>query len=68
MLDRAFMGRFFIQLEVLSDADLEEKESAINTHMRTFSKGSEALADARFMLKHIRRERLERLFKEPKSS
>lgn len=68
MLDRAFMGRFFNQLEALTDEELQEKESAIETHMRTFSKGSEAHADARFMLKHIRRARLERLFTQPKNS
>lgn len=63
MLDKAFMHRMFQQLESSTDAQLQEKIDAIEKHKRTFPKGSEALMDARFMLKHLRRELLERQFK-----
>lgn len=68
MLDKAFMGHFFNQLGVLTDDELAVKEAAITKLLSTFEKGSDAQFDARFMLKHIRREQLERLFNQPKST
>lgn len=63
MLDRAFMRRFFDQTESLQDDALAEKIEQVEMAMRAFPKGSEASADARFMLKHLRREVLQRQFK-----
>lgn len=65
MLDKAFMHRMFEQLETSTDAQLQEKIDAIEKHRSTFPKGSEASVDARFMLKHLRRELLERQFQPP---
>lgn len=62
MLDKAFMRRFFDQTESLQDDALVEKIEQVEKAMRTFPKGSEASADARFMLKHLRRELLQRHF------
>lgn len=57
------MAGFFSQLETSSDEQLEEKIDAVTRVSRSFPKGSEAGLDARFMLKHLRRELLERQFK-----
>lgn len=62
MLDRAFMRRFFDQTESLKDDELAVKIEQVEQAMRTFPKGSEASADARFMLRHLRRESLQRHF------
>lgn len=62
MLDKAFMRRFFDQTESLKDDDLAEKIEQVEKARRTFPKGSEAAADARFMLRHLRRESLQRNF------
>jgi hypothetical protein len=62
MLDKAFMARLFDQIESSSDEQLIEKINAVESVARTFPKGSEALMDARFMLKHMRRHLLERQF------
>lgn len=63
MLDRAFMNRMFDQIESSSDDELAEKERSIARHAANFPKGSEALMDAKFMLRHVRRELLSRQFK-----
>lgn len=63
MLDRAFMTNFFGQLESSTDTELQQKIEAVEKLACTFTKGSDAYHDARFMLKHLRREMLERLFK-----
>jgi ribosomal 50S subunit-associated protein YjgA (DUF615 family) len=68
MLDRAFMNRMFDQIEQASDEELAEKEAAIAKYAATFPKNSEAAMDARFMLRHVRRERAERLFRPPLAS
>lgn len=68
MLDKAFLRRFFDQLEALNDADLQAKIGQVEAAAKSFTKGSEAAADARFMLRHLRRELLERQFKPPAAS
>ena len=65
MLDRAFLRAFIDQLESSSDEQLPMKIEQVEKAMRSFPKGSEALADSRFVLKHLRREMLERQFKPP---
>jgi hypothetical protein len=67
MLDKAFMARLFDQIESSSDEQLIEKIDAVERVARSFPKGSEALVDARFMLKHMRRHLLERQF-QPRAS
>lgn len=62
MLDRAFMQRFFDQMGSLQDDALAEKIEQVEMARRTFPTGSEAAADARFMLRHLRRESLQRNF------
>lgn len=62
MLDKAFMVRLFDQIESSTDEQLIDKIDAVERVSRSFPKGSEALADARFMLKHMRRHLLERQF------
>ena len=62
MLDKAFMVRLFDQIESSSDDELISKIDAVERVARSFPKGSEALMDARFMLKHMRRHLLERQF------
>lgn len=62
MLDRQFLRRFFDQLDDSSDEQLAEKIAEIEKHVRNFPKGSEALLDARYLLKHLRRELLQRQF------
>ncbi len=68
MLEKAFIRRMFDVIEQASDEVLAEKEAAIAKHASTFPKNSEAAMDARFMLRHIRRERAERLFRPPLAS
>lgn len=63
MLDKAFMIRLFEQIESDSDEELSNKIEAVERVSKSFPKGSEALLDARFMLKHMRRQLLERQFK-----
>lgn len=62
MLDKAFQRTFFTQLGALTDEQLKAKMVAVSTAALTFEKGSEAAADARFMMRHMRREQGERLF------
>lgn len=63
MLEKAFMIRLFEQIESDSDQELSDKIEAVERVSKSFPKGSEALLDARFMLKHMRRQMLERQFK-----
>lgn len=67
MLDRAFLRNVFDQLDSQSDAELVAKIEQIEKHRLSFVRGSEARRDADFLLKHIRRELLERQFK-PKAA
>ncbi len=60
MLDRAFLRNFFDQLDASTDEQLAAKIDQVEKAMRSFPKGSEALMDARFVLRHLRRELLER--------
>ncbi len=64
MLDKAFMVRLFDQIESSTDDELISKIDAVERVSRSFPKGSEALMDARFMLKHMRRHLLERQFQQ----
>lgn len=59
MLDRAFLDRFFSWLQEATLADLEAKRSALQEALTAFRE-SEAKHDARFLLKHVTREILER--------
>lgn len=63
MLDRSFLRRFFDQIDSLSDESLADKIAQVEKHRSAFPKGSEASMDAHFMLKHLRREMLQRHFK-----
>ena len=63
MLDRTFLRAFFEQLDSMSDADLEKKIAEVESVKRACTRGGEAEADARYMLKHMLRVRLERVFK-----
>lgn len=58
-LDKAFQRSFFGQVEALTGAELDAKIETIQTVSKSFDKGSEAAADAKFMLRHMRRIRLE---------
>ena len=66
MLDRAFLRSFFDQIDSLSDESLADKIAQVEKHRSAFPRGSEASRDASFMLKHLRREMLQRHFKPPK--
>jgi hypothetical protein len=63
MLDKAFMRRFFDQIETLQEVDLVEKADQITKIQLALPKGCEARLDANFMLRHLRKELLERQFK-----
>lgn len=63
MLDKSFLRVFFNQIDGSTDVELELKIAEVEKHMKSFPKGCEAISDARFMLKHLRREMLERQFK-----
>ena len=65
MLDRAFLRAFFTQLEESSDESVQAKIDQVISASKGFPKGSEAAQDARFLLRHLRREMLERQFKPP---
>ncbi len=65
MLDRAFLRAFFTQLEESSDESVQAKIEQVISASKGFPKGSEAAQDARFLLRHLRREMLERQFKPP---
>ena len=65
MLDKQFLRAFFNQVDASTDENLMEKIAEVERHMKAFPKGCEAISDARFMLKHLRREMLERQFKPP---
>lgn len=62
MLDRAFQAKFFGQIDALTDAELDEKIETVQTVSLTFNRETEAAADSKFMLRHLRRIRGERLF------
>lgn len=61
MLDRQFQARFFQQLDGLTDAELDQKIQEVERLSKSFGKGSEASLDGRFILRHMRRTRMERL-------
>jgi len=61
MLDKAFQRNFFGQVEALTGEELDKKIEAIQNVSKTFDKGSEAAADAKFMLRHLRRIRMEKV-------
>lgn len=63
MLDKEFLRPFFNQLEAFSDDQLTAKIEATETLAKSFQAKSEAALDARFLLKHLRREALQRQFK-----
>lgn len=65
MLDKAFLRAFFTRIEESSDAEMQEKIDQVVTASKGFPRGSEASQDARFLLRHLRREMLERQFKPP---
>lgn len=60
MLDKQFLRAFFDRIERLTNEELAEKIVQVEELQRTFSRGSEATTDARYMLKHLRRDALER--------
>ncbi len=60
MLDRQFLRAFFDQIEQASDEQLQDKVEKVERLRRTLARGSEARLDADFLLKHLRREMLER--------
>lgn len=62
MLEKAFQKRFFQQLEDLTDQELELKIEEVQKASQSFDRSCEAAADSRFMLRHMRRIRTERLF------
>lgn len=66
MLDKQFLRSFFDQIEACTveelDAKIAQIEGLIASGRPGIQRGTEAAHDARFMLKHLRRERLERLF------
>ena len=63
MLDKEFLRGFFNQVDSLSGWALMEKITLLEKTRPLFVKGSEAHSDAGFLLKHLRREVLERQFK-----
>lgn len=65
MLDKAFMRTFFEKIESFTDAELDEKVKQIEKFKLTLPKDCEARTDANFMIKHLRREMLERHFTTP---
>ncbi len=65
MLDRQFLARFFPQIEAFTEAELEEKIEHVERLMKTLNRGTEAALDAKFLLRHLRREKLDRLFRSP---
>lgn len=62
MLDKAFQRRFFEQATELNTTELDQRIEQVQALAKTFSKGSEAALDSRFLLRHMRRIRAERLF------
>ena len=65
MVQGEFAMSFFNQIENLPIAEIGEKIDEVGKLARTFQKDSEAYHDARFILKHLRRTRLEKAFSEP---
>ena len=65
MLDKAFLRAFFDQIDSSSDEAMQTKIDQVVTASKGFPKGSEAAQDARFLLRHLRREMLERQFNPP---
>lgn len=61
MLDRAFLKAFFEKLEAYTVDELQTKIDEVEKVRKATSRGSEAHLDARFLLKHLRREQLARL-------
>jgi predicted ABC-type ATPase len=61
MLDKAFQRAFFNQVETLTGDELDRKIEAVQTTSKAFDQGSEAAADAKFMLRHMRRIRMEKV-------
>lgn len=68
MLDASFLRGFFNQMESSSDAEIEEKIAQVERLLKAVDRGSEAATDAKFLLRHLRRERLGRAFKPPGGS
>lgn len=62
MLEKAFQRKFFESIESLTEAQLDEKIEAVQAAEKTFDRGTEASMDAKFMMRHMRRIRAERLF------
>lgn len=64
MLDKAFIRRFFDQIEACSAEELDKKIAEVEKVKSMCPKGSEAYQDARFMLRHMYRMRLDGMFKQ----
>ncbi len=62
MLEKAFQRVFFEKVTALTDQALEAKIEEVQKTSKQFDRGTEAASDSRFMLRHMRRIRTERLF------
>lgn len=62
MLDKAFKRAFFNQIEPLSGEDLDKKIEEVLNASKHFDVESEGASDAKFMLRHLRRIRAEKMF------
>lgn len=61
MLEKQFQRTFFSQLDAMSVDEISQKIEAVETASKSFDRLSEAGRDSRFMLRHMRRIRVERL-------
>lgn len=68
MLEKASQRRFFDRVEASSDEELDLMIEKTQQLAKTFAKGSEAEADAKFMKRHMLRIRAERHFNNPKAT
>ena len=59
MLDRSFLKQFFMCVEEASLAELEARRAQLHAALEGFRE-PEARRDARFLLKHLNREILDR--------
>lgn len=61
MLDRQFQKTFFQKLDQMTLSELSAKVEEVETLTKSFSHGTEAALDAKFMLRHLRRIRMDKL-------
>lgn len=62
MLEKSFQAKFFAQVTGMTPEVLSEKIEAVEKTAKHFDRGTEASSDSFFMLRHMRRIRMEMMF------